>query len=187
MEEFITNCGILVHKLLNDLYLEFESKASADEDKALLKLLIGKITTISVKEEQNNGCVHLLYSGIRKGKPCGKNTILNSNFCKKHFPKCCQTRDCNKDISKYSPSGTMCKIHIKDELGRKAHMLKRNNERFMEHPPTGLLFQSGVVVGKKDETSFTDLDYECIKAYGFGLDEKLLSGMSDYLNRTNHN
>jgi hypothetical protein len=184
-------------EILENIYMAFEAKVSDQHSRDELKTIIDGLLSTSYLEAKvpvkDNVCGHLMSSGKRRGEPCGKPNVSGQLFCKRHLPNKCT--ECHRPIAQFSISGTVCRVHLFQELGneRAVYIHKDKHDRWI-NKPTGLVFRNEVisdverpvVYGRDggDGSVVVDLlpdDYECIKVYGFQVTQHLVPHMRAYV------
>jgi len=195
MDEFLSVVASNMKSILEEICLGFEAKVSDPVAREVLRKLVDRYTLSSGIEVKDNIhtdeiCTHLMVSGKRRGCPCGKKVSPNSRLCKTHTPKFCMflTKEgkCKREISRFSTSGKMCKLHVAEELGDKASWVRQNKYGNYWNQPTGLVFEGGKVIGKEDGEGQVILeldndDLECIREYKFGVCDRLVPVMRAYV------
>lgn len=182
---------------LENIYLMFETKVDDKRAREELKAIIdGFLVTTHLEAKmpvKENTCTHIMATGKRKGELCGKGNVPGGLFCKTHQPKKCHK--CHRPLSRWSISGTSCRIHLKEELGdERSSYLRLDKYGLLVNQPTGLVFGDGeargvpakVVIGKDGGegslvVDLNDDDLECIKVYKFPVCERLVPYMRNYL------
>lgn len=147
-----------------------------------------------VENTSDEKCPAINKGGVNKGQVCGKPVVNGNLYCQKHcITKCkfmCGDKECGRSISPFSPTLSMCRIHLIDELNLDTTKFVLYTNKFgnIEHKYSGLVFTDRKVNGAQHPGGYviaelTDDDFECIKRYGLPICEHYKEEMINYLNK----
>ncbi len=137
-------------------------------------------------------CEMIMKSGARKGTMCGKSVASGYIYCSVHTCNGCvfkEGKKCGRPISPFSPSGTICNLHLPTEIpfDKKNLVVSINKAGQKEHKYTGFVFNEEnkaygkAVAGGSVDQNFTNDDFELVRIYGIPLVADLVPKMAEYI------